>query len=46
MGCQMSTKTNEIVHNIEQLDTVLSILQDIRGLAMNELEEIEAGETR
>jgi hypothetical protein len=37
----MNTK-NEVVHRIEQLDTIHSIPQDIRRLEMNKLEEIEA----
>jgi len=41
----MTTK-REVVHRIEQLDTIHSILQDIRRLEMNELEEIEAKEAR
>jgi hypothetical protein len=35
---------NEVVHRNEQLDSILSILQDVRRLEMNKLEEIEARE--
>jgi hypothetical protein len=36
---------NELVHNIERIDTLISDLMDQRRIELEELEEIEALET-
>jgi hypothetical protein len=44
IGGRLMVSKNEVVRRIEQIDCLLTFLQDLRRSEMNELEMIEAAE--